>query len=213
MDGNLTQNYEEKPHGSVEVDVVEKNEETTNVSTINNIESTKTTVTEDFNNYTSDIFGFSISYPKRYGSIEVKEFVGKIQNDSALVDAPNDISYKMYNFVLNDKSLFRVFGKNYSEFKDSFPVQKILQECMTGINVDTENTSLQCEKKVNQFGVNYFYIEKYEYYVGEHHLALIPLKNDVVLVIMIARTDSSEIPSTQGEIDNFEKMVDSVNLI
>lgn len=108
-------------------------------------------------------------------------------------------------------------GSSYSGLErregEGWNIERLIYECKTGLYYNSSRKSDQCKTKTNANGEDYFFYDKRGYYVGEWYIALFPLKNDVFFIKFLIREDSSEVPSTQEEVDYYMQTIESFRKI
>lgn len=175
----------------------------------NNAQANKQTfeITDLYNgkiSFASRKLGFSLEYPSSREELTLHTKIGKVLVNGSPTSAQATDVNSLHNFVTGEKSLFYVQGSDYESYTEGMPIKRLLEECAT------QNTD--CIKKRNGNNVEYYYFDDYSYLVGELHLALIPLSAST-LVVSVPRTDSSEIPSTMAEEQDYFDLVESIRLI
>lgn len=157
------------------------------------------------NTVSTDSYGFRSSYIDDIESLSIRTTNGRLFKDDVLVDAPAETQYQQIALVDDSsrKVLLSIQGINYRTFTEGLSPYKLINDC-------NENKGAVCSKLINKNGSEYYSFDRLQYFVGELHVAVFELDSESALLITVHRIDSSELPSSEEEFENFTKLVDSI---
>ncbi len=175
---------------------------------LNNRDTNESVDTTELKTFVSEEFGFQLQYPASYGDVHLMEVVrGQIYiTNNELIEAPNlpEYNYYLYTDDVAGDIRFSVVGEQFMLPRDGFPVDRMLADCKANAGDGT------CVARESANGTEYYFIENFQFLVGEWSVALMPVRHGAIFVATVTRTDSSELPSTQAEYADFLTMIDSL---